>query len=147
VLGKVPGSADQYADVQRHPENQPVPGVQVLRVEGGLFFANADAVRNVVRRHASEPGTTAVILDAEAIPAVDVTAAKMLGELAADLERDGVGLYVARDIGQVRDVLDAAGEAEALARVFPTVQAAVDAALAQTSAVAHESQSDQENTP
>jgi high affinity sulfate transporter 1 len=130
VLGKVPNTADQYADVTRHPENQPVPGVAVLRVEGGLFFANAENVRNVIRTHAAKEGTRVVVLDAETVPSVDVTAAKMLTELAADLERDGVTLAVARDIGQVRDVLESAGEAEALARVFPTVQAAVDAALA-----------------
>jgi hypothetical protein len=60
---------------------------------------------------------------------VDVTAATMLGELAADLARNGVTLYVARAIGQVRDMLQSAGGSEALARVFPTVQAAVDQAL------------------
>ncbi|MGH2583556.1 MAG: SulP family inorganic anion transporter [Dehalococcoidia bacterium] len=126
VLGKVPGSADQYADVQRHPENQAVQGVAVLRVEGGLFFANADTVRDVIRQHAAENGTKAVILDAAAVPAVDVTAAKMLAELAADLERDGVTLAIARDIGQVRDVLRGAGASDALAHVYPSVQAAVE---------------------
>jgi len=44
-LGLVPGTDDQYADVARHPENQAPEGVVVLRVESGLFFANADAVR------------------------------------------------------------------------------------------------------
>lgn len=130
VLGKLPGGAEQYTDIRQHPENGQVLGVVILRVEGGLFFANADTVRDAVSRHATEKGTSAVVLDAETMPFVDVTAAKMLTELAADLEREGVTLYVARDIGQVRDVLRSAGEGEALKRVFPTVQAAVDDALA-----------------
>jgi len=50
----------------------------------------------------------------------------MLAELADDLERDGVQLVVARDIGQVRDVIRRAGE-ESVIPVYPTVQAAVDA--------------------
>ena len=79
-----------------------------------------------MRRHV-EPGTTAVILDAETVPSIDVSAARMLGALAADLERDGVVLVVARDVGQVRDVLRRADGGPDAVRAFPTVQAAVEA--------------------
>jgi hypothetical protein len=34
-----------------------------------------------------------------------MSAPRMIGELADDLERDGVILVIARDVGQVRDVL------------------------------------------
>ncbi|MGD9889941.1 MAG: SulP family inorganic anion transporter [Dehalococcoidia bacterium] len=139
VLGKVPGSADQYADVERHQENQRTSGVTVLRIEGGLFFANADTVRAVVRQHAGAEGTTAIVLDGETMPYVDVTAAKMLVELADDLERDGIGLYVAREIGQVRDVLRSADDARHLTHIFPTVEDAVQAALAAGNAATSES--------
>jgi len=62
--------------------------------------------------------------DAETVPDVDVTAAEMLEQLRGDLDRDGVRLLVARDIGQVRDVLRrAGGEDEAV--VFPSVEDAV----------------------
>jgi len=44
VLGKVPGTPGQYGDLERHPDNQQLPGIVILRVESGLFFANADAV-------------------------------------------------------------------------------------------------------
>ena len=67
------------------------------------------------------------MLDAETVPYVDVTAAEMLAQLRGDLDRDGVRLLVARDIGQVRDVLRRAG-AEDAAAVFPSVEAAVEAA-------------------
>ena len=56
VLGQVPGMPGQYGDLQRHPENERAPGVVLLRVEGGLFFANADTVRDAVRAHAAKPG-------------------------------------------------------------------------------------------
>ncbi|MGH3042087.1 MAG: STAS domain-containing protein, partial [Gaiellaceae bacterium] len=84
-LGHVPGTRSQYADVARHPENEVVPGVAVLRVEGGLFFANADAVRERVRA-AVTAEVGAIVLDAEAIPFVDGTAVGMLGQLAEELE-------------------------------------------------------------
>jgi sulfate permease, SulP family len=127
VLGKVPGTADQYGDVERHAENEPVPGVVVLRVEGGLFFANADVVRRRIRAHAAREGMRAIVLDAETVPFVDVTAADMLTDLHEELGRSGVRLVVARDIGQVRDVLRRAEIGEDVLRVYPTVQAAVDA--------------------
>jgi len=127
VLGRVPGTTDQFGDVARHAENAPPPGVAVLRVESGLFFGNAEFVRGAVRRHIA-PDTTAVILDAETVPSIDVSAARMLGALAADLERDGIVLVVARDVGQVRDVLRRADGGPDAVRAFPTVQAAVEAA-------------------
>ena len=132
-LGKVPGTDDQYADRDRHPDNAALPGLAVLRVEGGLFFANADAVRRAIRAHAAEPGVRAVILDAESIPAVDVTAVKMLAELTDQLEAGGVQLVIAGDLGQVRDVLrrDAAA-VESLDRVYPSLQAAIEATTTAT---------------
>jgi anti-anti-sigma factor len=68
----------------------------------------------------------AVVLDAETMPYVDVTAVRMLAELARDLQHDGIRLVVARNIGQVREVIRTAGE-EAVIPVYPTVQEAVDA--------------------
>ena len=67
------------------------------------------------------------MLDAETMPFVDVSAARMLEELAEDLRRDGVALVLARDIGQVRDVLRRAGAEAPLVQVHRTIQDAVDA--------------------
>ena len=127
VLGKVPGTAGQYGDLERHPENQQLPGIVILRVESGLFFANADAVRRSVRAHAATKGTRVVVLNAETVPTIDVTAAHMLAELAQSLEREGVRLLISRQIGQVRDVVRHVATDQAPDGVYPTVQAAVQA--------------------
>jgi SulP family sulfate permease len=71
-----------------------------------------------------------VVLDAEVMPFIDVSAARMLDALAADLERDGVRLLLARDVGQVRDVLGSVDPKQASAWVYPTVREAVAAAQA-----------------
>jgi len=126
-LGKPPGD-ERFEDLERHPESRRVPGVVVLRVESGLFFANAEPVRTQVRRAAAEQGVKTVVLDAETIPFIDVSAARMLDELADELRRGGVSLLLARDVGQVRDVLRKTGGDISRERVFPTVRAAVDAA-------------------
>jgi SulP family sulfate permease len=126
VLGRVPGTSDHFVDVARHPEDEPPPGVAVLRVESGLFFANADHVRDAVRAHAVDD-VHAIVIDAETVPSIDVTAARMLLALRADLERDRVELVVARDVGQVRDVLEAADEGRPSIPTYRTVREAVEA--------------------
>jgi MFS superfamily sulfate permease-like transporter len=95
-------------------------------VESGLYFANADAVR--ARVMAAADGARAIVLDAETIPFIDVTAARMLDQLASDLRRRGLELLIARDIGQVRDMLGHETDDPALRRVYPSVRAAVEAA-------------------
>ena len=124
-LGRVEGSPNQYGDRARHPENVEQPGIPVLRVESGLFFANAEAVRKAIKRRAAQPGTRAVILDGEAVAFVDLTAVKMLDELADDLKRTGVQLVIAHDLGQVGDVIKQA-DVESELQMYPTIEAALD---------------------
>ena len=128
VLGQVPGTS-QWADVAQHPEDETIPGVAILRAESGLFFANADHVRVTINEAATAEGVHAVVLDGETVPFVDVTAARVLDDLTADLHRRGVRLAIARDVGQVRDVLAQSGGAAA-PEYFPSVRAAVDAVRA-----------------
>ncbi len=125
-LGVVPGT-DVYVDIGRRPEAVEPEAISVLRVESGLFFGNADYVRTRVRAAAAVDGTRRIVFDAETIPFVDVTAVRMLTELAEELEADGVALVMAHDIGQVRDVLQQ-GNGDHGPVVYPTVAAAVAAA-------------------
>ena len=104
VLGRLPGG--HWADVARG-DAEPQPGMVVLRVEAGLFFANADHVRRAILAEARADGVKAVVIDAATVPFVDVTAAEMLAQVRDDLRRDGVRLEVVHDVGQVRDVLAA----------------------------------------
>lgn len=120
--------AGAWLDLDRHPGLPVDPAVLVLRVESGLFFANADHVRACVRARVTG-ATRAVVLDAQSAPFIDVTATDMLTRLAGDLARRHVTLAIAHPIGQTRDVLrrgsDQAGVAVAL---YPDVDRAVAAA-------------------
>ena len=115
----------QFADRDRHPENRAVPGIAVLRVEAGLFFANADSVRGAIKARAEQPDVRGVVIDAEAIPFVDITAVRMLDELAEDLDRAGQQLVIAHDLGQVGDLLAANPETNLV--VVPTIDEAIAA--------------------
>ena len=127
VLGQVPGSDGRWADVTGRAEDQTVPGVTVLRVESGLFFANADHVRTAVQHAATADHTRAIVLDCETIPFIDVTAARMLNQLTAELKSRGIRLVVARDIGQVRDMLTLTDQASSAPQYFGSVAEAVNA--------------------
>ena len=89
-------------------------------------------MRRALRNHATEDHVQAIVLDAESIPFVDISAARMLGDAAAELRERGVALLLVHDVGQVRDVLRAVvGEDPALQAVYPTIAdalAAIDAA-------------------
>ncbi|GAA2286774.1 SulP family inorganic anion transporter [Actinomadura luteofluorescens] len=130
-LGQLPESG-HFAALDRHTDGRGIPGVVVLRVEGGIYFANADRIRSTVRSAAGREGTTAVVIDAETVPFVDVSAVRMLDELAEELEARGVRFLLAGDVGQVRDVLRTAEARAELRHVYPTVRAAVDAARSGT---------------
>ncbi|WP_339156461.1 SulP family inorganic anion transporter [Actinomadura luteofluorescens] len=130
-LGQLPESG-HFAALDRHTDGRGIPGVVVLRVEGGIYFANAERIRSTVRSAAGREGTTAVVIDAETVPFVDVSAVRMLDELAEELEARGVRFLLAGDVGQVRDVLRTAEARAELRHVYPTVRAAVDAARSGT---------------
>ena len=125
-LGRQQDVPGRYADLIRHPEDPTVPGLVILRPEAGLFFANAEAVRDAVVEAADRDGVRAVVVDAESVPFIDVTALGVLVELGDVLDESGVVLAVAHGIGQVTDLIDK-GADEAHLQLFPTVEAAVTA--------------------
>ncbi len=126
-LGLDPAQPDRYVDRSRVASAASPPGVVVLRIEGPLFFANADGVEMAVRAAANRPGTSAVVVDASAVGSVDFTAADMLHGLAERLERSGVRLVFARAIWQVEELLSAAGTDSRTLEVYRTIHAAVAA--------------------
>lgn len=130
VLGAVAGTSEQWGDIARHPENEPVRGVVVARVEGPMVFANADTVEEQLRSLAEGDGVHALVLDAAAVPIIDVSAAGTLRDLASSVRGHGVQFVAVGDIGQVRDVLRRSGAPEVLDRVYPTIGTAVAAVRA-----------------
>ncbi len=97
----------------------------MLRIEAGLFFANAEPVRARIVAAGTGDGVEVVVLDLESVPVIDVSAARMLGAVSDDLRRADVEVRLARAVGQVQDVLiTALPEPPPL---YPTVGAAVAA--------------------
>ena len=61
-----------FREVDEHPEDTVYPEVAVIRLDGGLFFATADAFDDRLRELIqSEPGLTGVVLDCGGINFID----------------------------------------------------------------------------
>jgi high affinity sulfate transporter 1 len=132
VLGKAEGIGG-YHDISRHPEAKVLPGLVMLRWDAPLFFANAELFHNRV----SEAVTTApfpvrwLVVAAEPVTSVDVTAADALAELDDELRAANVQLCFAEMKDPVKDKLRRFGLfARFERRFFPTLEEAVQAYLA-----------------
>ncbi len=128
LLGRIPGTR-RFSDRQRHPDNELVPGVEVFRVEGGLFYFNAESVRDRVAWAVAQRPVRVVICDLSAAPMVDMVGAEMLLSLEAELQERGIKLVVVEARSTVRDRLRTAGLEARIGRIdrFTTVADAVEA--------------------
>jgi MFS superfamily sulfate permease-like transporter len=109
LLGRLPGM-DRFADSSRYPEVMATPGVLVLRVEAGLFYFNAQNVKNeVLSRMHQHCATDLVVVDLSTSPTIDLAGARMLAELQQEVTRAGAALALAEVHGEVRDLLKAEG--------------------------------------
>jgi SulP family sulfate permease len=110
-LGRIPGT-EQYSDMERHPDNEPVPGVIVFRPEASLIYPNADAVLEAVltRVQSTTSGPIRlVVCDLSASPFIDLAGSRMLRDLQAELSSRGIALRIVGAHGRVRDLLRADG--------------------------------------
>lgn len=133
ILGRVPNGTE-FTDTERHPENETVPGMMIVRPENGLFFANAVAFREaiVARAHASEAPIRTLLIDLEATTDLDVPSADMLSDLHSELSGLGIRMTLTRVITPVREFLDRTGTLDEIGRqnVFLGPIDAVNAHLA-----------------
>jgi len=129
VLGRVEG-VKGYHDIRRHPEARLVPGLVLFRWDAPLFFANAELFQNRVLDAvaASPTPVTRLVIAAEPVTSVDVTAADMLAELEKALRSAGIELRFAEMKGPVKDKLRRFGlfPQVGAGMFFPTVGEAVN---------------------
>ncbi len=106
VLVRIAGRKGWH-DVSRHPTGSRVPGLVLFRWDAQLFFANADLFRDALLRAVADAPTPTqqVIVAADAVNDIDVTAADMLAELDHELEARGIDLQFAGLKGHVKDLI------------------------------------------
>jgi SulP family sulfate permease len=129
VLGREPGT-HVFRDLVENPDDETFPGIVVLRLDGGLFFATAEALEDRVR--AISDGAHALVLDLEGVNFVDSQGSAKLTELHRLTASGGATLRLARLKPHVRVVLEADGVVEEIGadHIHGNVQRAVRAQLA-----------------
>ena len=128
VLGRVDG-VKGYHDLTRYPDARVIPGLVLFRWDAPLFFANAELFqeRALDAVAASPTPVRWLVVGAEPVTSVDVTAADTLDELDGKLRAAGIALCFAEMKDPVKDKLKRFGLFSRLGedRFFPTVGAAV----------------------
>jgi high affinity sulfate transporter 1 len=133
LLGHEPGT-HVFRDLDEHPGDEQYPGVVVLRLDGGLFFATSDALEDRVREVAlSMPDITGIVLDCEGMNFIDSQGSAKLREIHELTEQAGITLRLARVKPAVREllardgVLDCIGDDKTHGNVDHAVQAQIGA--------------------
>jgi high affinity sulfate transporter 1 len=126
-LRRKPGTNVFRPRSAEHREDESTPGLLIARIEGRVYFANAQNVGEKLRELVESAMPTALILDCGAIPDFEYTALKGLVEMAAGFRARGINLVLAAlnptSLSAVRrtslpETLGSAG-------MFATVEAAV----------------------
>ena len=122
-----------FREHDEHPDDEQIPGIVVIRMDGGLFFATADALEDRLRGliH-STPDIHGVVLDCEGMNFVDSQGAAKLTEIIDLADASAITLRLAHLKATVRPILERDGVIERLGsdRVHGNVDRAVEAQIA-----------------
>lgn len=128
ILGRAEG-VEGFHDITRYPDAEQIAGLVLFRWDAPLFFANAELFKARVLEAAAASPTPVrwLVVTAEPVTSVDVTAADMLDELDGDLKNMGVELCFAEMKDPVKDKLRRFGLFPQFgeSRFFPTIDSAV----------------------
>ena len=128
-------TSDTYHDVSRHEGLEPPSAIVVARVDGPLFFADADRFRSRMQELLRTENTpTGAVVDAESIHLTDTDGADILIQVAEELRSQGVTLVLARVHPPVLALWRRAGVIGAIGEdgVFETIRDAVKALTTST---------------
>ena len=94
VLGRKPGTNVFRPRSDEHPEDETFAGLLLLRLEGRVFFANAEHIGQKIRLLIDEMKPTVVALDFSGVPDLEYTALKMLTEGERRQRERGLSLWL-----------------------------------------------------
>jgi anti-anti-sigma factor len=110
LLGRERGT-QLFRELNEHPEDETEPGIAVLRLDSGLFFATAEALEDRIRELVDTAIETplALVLDLRGVNFIDSQGAEKLTEIQRLIETSGGQLRLAHIKPQVYTVLQADG--------------------------------------
>jgi high affinity sulfate transporter 1 len=105
-LGRIPGTK-RYSDLERHPDNEPIPGILIVRVESSILYFNAENIKEQIwsKINNEKQLIKSILLDLNSTPHIDIAGARFLKHLYKDLKSKGITLKIAEARSEVRDIL------------------------------------------
>jgi MFS superfamily sulfate permease-like transporter len=132
VLGRAHG-VKGYHDITWYPDARQIPGLVLFRWDAPLFFANAEFFRERILDAVAKSPTPVrwLVVAAEPVTSVDVSAGDTVAELDETLHAQGIELCFAELKDPVKDKLKRSGLFSQLGEqyFFPTIGAAVSSYL------------------
>jgi len=134
LMGREQGT-HVFRELDEHPDDEQYPGVVVVRLDGGLFFATSDALEDRVREVAlSTSGITGIVLDCEGIDFIDSQGSAKMREILSLTRQAGITLRLSRVKPAVHDLLARDGVLDEIGaeNIHGNIDHAVTAQLATT---------------
>jgi anti-anti-sigma factor len=129
VLGRKPGTNVFRPRSREHPEDETFSGLLILRLEGRVFFANAERIREKMKPLIVEAKPRVVALDLSGVPDLEYTALKMMTEAEKRQRELGIMLWLVGLNPEVLRVVQNSelGETLGRERMFFNLERAVEA--------------------
>ncbi|MGG7034737.1 MAG: SulP family inorganic anion transporter [Flavobacterium sp.] len=128
-LGRIPKTI-RYTDISRHPDNEEIPGILIIRIESSIFYFNVENINERIWSKIDSSVKT-VILDMNSSPKIDIAGARFLKRLFLDLKAKNIDFKIAEARAEVRDTLRAENMEDLLGYIsrFVSVNDLVEEAL------------------
>ena len=95
VMGRKRGTSVFRRVSPDRPDDELWPGLLILRIEGRLFFANAQQVIEAMRSFIAQAKPRVVVLDCSSVIDIEFTAVRLLAETEQALRNEGIALWLA----------------------------------------------------
>jgi anti-anti-sigma factor len=106
ALGRKRGANVYRPPSPEHPDDQTWPGLLLVRVEGRIFFANAQRIGECIQQLVEQSKPRVVVLDCREVLDIEYTALKMLIEGEQRLRESGVTLCLAAMNPEMKAVVE-----------------------------------------
>jgi SulP family sulfate permease len=94
VVGRKRGTNVFRPISPEHPEDETFPGLLLIRLDGRLFFANAEHIAHKIRPLVEEAKPQVVAVDLSGVPDLEYTALKMLIQAEKSQRSLGVSVWL-----------------------------------------------------
>jgi SulP family sulfate permease len=111
LLGEV-GQTEMFVERKRYAQCRVKPGISILRVDGPLFFRNANRLAPSFLKFAQKERSRILVLDMGAVTEIDYAASLYVKKSLDALKAAPVAVVMGRVHGKLRDILGRTGLAE-----------------------------------